>query len=82
MNPTDCASVADSVSQNVDLYPLKRIIGFLDGSFGTSVHIKNYFPDVTKLIQSATPLQKVVRIDLLNGKKCYLRKFQIELIRG
>lgn len=63
---SDSVSVTDSVSQNVDLYSLEEIMGFWMG-----------FPDVGKCIKLVTTLQKVVGLDLLDGKKCYhLRKVQ------
>lgn len=47
----------------------------MDDTFGKSIKVKDFFPDVGKCIKSVTSLQKVVGLDILDGKKCYhLRK--------
>ena len=72
---SDNVSVTDSVSQSADLYSLKEVNEFLDDSFGRSVEVTEYFPDIKKFIQTVSTLQKVVGTDLLDGKRRYrLRK--------
>ncbi len=78
---SDTASIADSVSQGEDLYSLDQISGFLDDTFGKKVNVTDYFPDVGKFIQSVTTLQKVVGLDLLDGKKRYRLKKHVTGLR-
>lgn len=54
---SDNVSVADSISQNTDLYSLKEVNNFLNHYFGSVV---NSFPDVNKFIQMLSTLQKAV----------------------
>ena len=74
-------SVADSVSQNTDLYSLKEVNDFLDDSFGRSVEISEYFPDIKKFIQTVSTLQKVVGTDLLDEKRCYLLSKHVTVLK-
>lgn len=78
---SDNVSVADSVSQNADLYSLEEIVAFLDDTFGKKVNVGEYFPDVEKFIRSAMTLQKVVGLDLLDGKKRYRLKKHVTGLR-
>lgn len=78
---SDNVSVADSVSQNADLYSLEVIVAFLDNTFGRKVNVREYFPDVEKFVRSAMTLQKVVGLDLLDGKKRYRLKKHVTGLR-
>lgn len=78
---SDSVSVADSVSQSEDLYSFEQIQEFLDETFGKSVNVNNYFPDVEKFVKSATTIQKVVGLDLLDEKKRYRLKKHITTLR-
>ena len=68
---SDSVSVTESFLQNVDRYSLEEINIFLDDTFGKSIQVKDYFPDVGKFNKSVTTLQKVVGLDLLDDRKRY-----------
>lgn len=46
----------------------------MDETFGKSVNVKDFFPNVEKLIKSVSTLQKVLRLDLLDEKKPFCLK--------
>ena len=77
---SDSVSVADSASQNTDLYSLEEVNDFLEDSFGRPVDISSYFPDAEKFIQTVTTLQKVVGTDLLDEKKRYCLKKHVTVL--
>lgn len=64
---SDSVSVADSVSQNLDLYSLEIINVFLDETFGQKIDVRDYFSHVEKH-SSATTLQNVVGLNIQDGK--------------
>ncbi|KAJ4921818.1 hypothetical protein JOQ06_022573 [Pogonophryne albipinna] len=77
----DSVSVSGSVSQSEDLYSFEQIQEFMDETFGKSVNVNNYFPDVEKFVKSAKTIQKVVGLDLLDEKKRYRLKKHITTLR-
>lgn len=54
---SDCLYVAESISQNENLYSTDEINFFLDDRYGRSVVITDYFPDVKKFIKSVKTIQ-------------------------
>lgn len=58
---TDAGVDSDSVSQNI--CSLEEVSDYLDDSFGRSVEVNDYFPDIIKIIQTVSNLQKVVGKD-------------------
>lgn len=68
---SDSASVADSCSQKSDLYSLQEVTDFLDETFGKSVEVADYFPDIVKFIQSVSTHQKMAGVDELDERKRY-----------
>lgn len=77
---SDGVSVADSISQNTDIYSLEEINHFLDETFGKPVSLSNYFPDGEKFIQTVNTLDKVVSLELLDEKKRYRLKKHVTAI--
>lgn len=68
---SDSASVADSGSQKSDLYSLHDVNEFLDETFGKSVEVTDYFPDIVKFIQSISTHQKTAGLDELDERRRY-----------
>lgn len=68
---SDSASVADSGSQKSDLYSLQEVNDFLDETFGQTVEVTDYFPDIVKFIQSVSTHQKFAGVDELDERKRY-----------
>lgn len=65
---TNAGVDSDSVSQNTDICSLEEVNDFLDVSFGSSVDVNDYFPDIINIIQTVSTLQKVVGKDRLDEK--------------
>ena len=68
---SDSVSAADSASQKSDMYSLQEITDFLDETFGQSVEVTDYFPDIVKFIQSVSNHQKTAGADELDERKRY-----------
>ena len=80
---SDCVSVADSLSQNAEIYSLEEIHVFLEESFGKAVEVRDFFPDTNKFLHTVSTLQKVVGLDLLDENKRYrLRKHVTAMKKG
>ncbi|CAB1445457.1 unnamed protein product [Pleuronectes platessa] len=64
------APQAESVHAEASLYSSQvKLNEFLDDSFGRSVEVTEYFPDIQKFIQTVNTIQKVVGTSLLDEKR-------------
>jgi len=63
-----------------DAYTLEEINNFLDATFGKTVEVKDFFPDIGKFIASVTLLQRNVSLDGLSKQNRFrLRKILTKL---
>ena len=62
------------------LYSLHEINNFLDETFGKSIKVQNFFPDIGKFIRSVNEHQRTVGTDQLDERRRFrLRKFVTSL---
>lgn len=75
------SEISDIGSQIMeDTYTLQEINDFLDATFGKTVEVKDFFPDIGKFIVSVTLLQRNVSHEVLSKQKRFrLRKILTKL---
>lgn len=73
----DCLSEMSDFPSNYDeeqLYTVKEIKDFLDETFGRKVEVKDFFPDMKKILASAIKIQKTVNYEELSRRKRFRLK--------
>lgn len=84
-NMSEVSSVSDvgsQVSEGV-LYTLEEINVFLDETFGKSVSVAEYFPDVDKFVSSVGILQRTHNyVELSKQKRFRLKKLVANIRKG
>lgn len=77
-NVSEISDIGSQIME--DTYTLQEINDFLDATFGKTVEVKDFFPDIRKFIVSVTLLQRNVSHEVLSKQKRFrLRKILTKL---
>lgn len=79
---SELSDISEFGSQNLEeTYSVQEINEFLDLTFGKTVKVEDFFPDIDKFIWSVVSMQKVVSFEALCKKKRFRLKKIIAKLR-